>query len=175
MTVRCEARASIDVPADDIDVDTWIFGLSDAEYQACARGHRAAGTFVDEAGRGSINVESIGGNLLIQHYRPTRAERSHVVMHSPTSRIYLLHVVPAKAAVTWTLTTTRTTDTSCRLTCVVEVGLHPVLRALGRLMAVRPLLQRHVDEEVRGFAADIARKLTLHPASAAAATARPSP
>jgi hypothetical protein len=67
---------TLDVPCAEIDLESWLFGLSDAEYQACARGHQAAGVFNDEHGRGMVNVESIGGNLIVQHYRAVRAERS---------------------------------------------------------------------------------------------------
>jgi hypothetical protein len=36
-----------------------------------------------------INVESIGGNLIVQHYRPVRADRDYVEMYSPASRVYV--------------------------------------------------------------------------------------
>ena len=158
MTIERSARATLEVPSTDIDLESWLFGLSDEEYQACARGHRAAGVFTDERGRGSVNVESIGGNLLIQHYRLVRGEPSHVEMFSEASRVYLMHLVPVVGSVRWTLTMTPTTETTSELSCTVEVGLHPVLRVLGSLMAVGTFLQRHVTEETGGFAADIARK-----------------
>jgi hypothetical protein len=157
MTIRRTAHATLEVPSADIDLERWLFELSDEEYQACARGHRAAGVFTDERGRGSVNVESIGGNLLIQHYRLVRGERSHVEMLSAASTVYLLHLIPVVGSVRWTLTVTPETESSS-FTCTVEVGLHPVLRMLGRLMAVGTFLGRHVDEETQGFAADIARK-----------------
>ena len=158
MTLRRTAQATLDVPSTDIDLESWLFGLSDQEYQVCARGHRAAGVFTDENGRGSVNVESIGGNLLIQHYRLVRGERSHVEMFSAASRVYLLHVAPVVGTVRWTLVVTPKTESSSLFTCTVEVGLHPVLRILGTLMAVGTFLKRHVEEETGGFAADIARK-----------------
>lgn len=72
----------------------WLFGLSDEDYQAFARGHHGAGVFNDEHGRGMVNAESIGGNLIVQHYRPVRAGRGDREMHSRASRVYLLHLVP---------------------------------------------------------------------------------
>ena len=46
--------------------------------------------FDDEQGRGMINVESIGGNLIVQHYRCVRAISSvRCEMYSPSSRVYL--------------------------------------------------------------------------------------
>jgi hypothetical protein len=158
VTLRRTANTELDVPCADIDLESWLFGLSDEEYQACARGHRAAGVFTDDHGRGSVNVESIGGNLLIQHYRLVRGERSHVEMFSAASRVYLLHVVPVVGTVRWTLTVTPKTASTSAFTCTVEVALHPVLKALSNLMAAGTFLRQHVDEETRGFAADIARK-----------------
>lgn len=152
------AHATLDAPADAIDLEAWLFGLSDLEYQACAKGHQGAGVFADEQGRGMINVESIGGNLIVQHYRPVRADRGRVEMHSPVSRVYLFHLVPVAAAVRWTLAVTPTDATSSDLACTVDVDLPPVLAFLGRLSLLGYFLARHVDEEARGFAVSIAQK-----------------
>lgn len=165
MTLRRTAHATLDLPSRKVDLDSWLFGLSDEEYQACARGHRAAGVYTDELGRGSINVESIGGNLIIQHYRAVRTDPSDVEMYSAASTVYLLHLVPVAASVRWLLSVTPTTASTSEFTCTVEVQLHPVLRAMGRLMALGTFLKRHVDEETGGFAADITRKCrALHTA-----------
>ena len=118
------ARVPLDVASGDVDLEGWLFGLSDADYQACAKGHRGAGVFTDDLGRGMINVESIGGNLIVQHYRAVHADRGSVEMYSQASRVYLFHVVPVPAGVRWTLQIAPTS----------------------------------VEEEARGFAADIARK-----------------
>ena len=157
-TVHRAARMTLDVPTTEVDLENWLFGLSDEEYQACARGHHAAGVFNDEHGRGMVNVESIGGNLIVQHYRAVRAERTNVEMYSAASRVYLLHLVPVAASVRWTLTATPKTASSSEFTCTVDVDLHPVLRVLSRLMALGTFLKRHVDEETRGFVADVSRK-----------------
>ena len=158
MTMDRTARATLDAPDDEIDLERWLFELSDADYQACARGHRAAGSYTDEHGRGTINVESIGGNLIIQHYRAARTGPSYVEMYSPRSRVYLLHVIPVTASVRWTLTATPVTGSTSELTCTVDVTLRPVLSMLGRLMASGTFLKRHVEEETSGFAADISHK-----------------
>jgi hypothetical protein len=156
--VRRAAQVTLNVPCNEVDLESWLFGLSDEEYQACARGHRAAGVYTDEHGRGSINVESIGGNLIIQHYRPVRTERSQVEMYSASSSVYLLHLVPVAASVCWTLTVTPASTSSSEFTCTVDVQLRPALKAMSRLMALGTFLKRHVEEETGGFAADITRK-----------------
>ena len=165
MSITRTSRVTLDEPVDEIDLEAWLFGLSDADYQACAGGHRGAGVFADEHGRGMLNVESIGGNLIVQHYRCVRAGGSFVEMFSPASRVYLFHLVPVAAAVRWTLEVTPHGQTAADLACTVQVDLPPVLAVLGRLSLLGHFLGRHVDEEARGFAADIARK-DRHPAGA---------
>ena len=158
MVISHTAQVTLDAPSDEIDVEAWLFGLSDLDYQACAKGHRGAGVFADEQGRGMINVESIGGNLIVQHYRSVRAGRSVVEMYSPASRMYLVHLVPVAAAVRWTVGVTPTAATASDFACTVEVDLPPGLGILARLSLLGHFLGRHVDEEARGFAADISRK-----------------
>src|SRR5262245_15219095 len=160
MSVSHTAHVTLNGPSDEIDLEAWLFGLSDADYQACAKGHQGAGVFADEQGRGMINVESIGGNLIVQHYRPVRAGCSSVEMSSRSSRVYLFHLVPVAAAVRWILEVARTARPS-DLACTVEVDLPPVLGVLARLSFLPHFLGRHVDEEAVGFAADISRKATF--------------
>jgi hypothetical protein len=149
---------TLNAPRDEIDVEAWLFGLSDADYQACAKGHQGAGVFTDEQGRGMINIESIGGNLIVQHYRSVHAERGAMEMYSPASRVYLFHLVPVAAGVRWTLEVTPAGADASDLACSVEVHLRPVLGVLARLSFLGHFLTRHVDEEARGFAADITHK-----------------
>ena len=158
MPISHTAHVTLREPAAAIDIEAWLFGLSDGDYQACARGHRGAGVFSDEQGRGMLNVESIGGNLIVQHYRRVRANHSAVEMYSPSSRVYLFHLIPVAAAVRWTLEVTPKTATASDLACTVRVDLPPVLSVLARLGLLGYFLVRHVDEEALGFAADIHRK-----------------
>ena len=158
MTIKHTAYATVDAPNPEIDLENWLFGLSDDEYQACARGHHGAGTFTDEEGRGMVNTESVGGNLIIQHYRVVRAEKSFVEMYSAASRIFLFHLVPVTGAVRWTLTTTPKSATSSTFACSVEVILPPVLAVLARTIVLGLFIRRHCEEETPNFAADIMRK-----------------
>ena len=168
MSISRTSRGTLNEPADEIDLEAWLFGLSDADYQACARGHRGAGVFTDEQGRGMINVESIGGNLIVQHYRLRPS--GPLVRRDVLAREPGLPVPPrprrrrrAMDARGDTAERRRPSD----LACTVEVDLPPVLALLARLSLLGHFLGRHVDEEARGFAADIARKRPApEPASA---------
>ncbi|GAA3604430.1 hypothetical protein GCM10022419_106440 [Nonomuraea rosea] len=158
MTIKHTAYATVDAPSPEIDLENWLLGLSDDEYRACARGHHGAGTYTDEKGRGMVNAESVGGNLIIQHYRVVRAEKSFVEMYSTASRIYLFHLVPVTGAVRWTLTATPQSATSSTFVCSVEVILPRVLAVLARTIVLGLFIRRHCEEETVNFAADIMRK-----------------
>jgi hypothetical protein len=157
MSISHTTHVTVNKPSDEIDLETWLFGLSDADYQACADGHRGAGVFTDEQGRGMINVESIGGHLIVQHYRPVHSERCSVELYSPASRVYLFHLVPVAAGVRWTLEVTPKGAKASEFACTVRVHLRPVLGGLARLSLLGHFLGNHVDEEAQGFAADITR------------------
>lgn len=130
-------------------------GSPTKDYQACAKGHHGAGVYTDEQGRGMVNVESVGGHLIVQHYREIHADRSSVEMYSAASRVYLFHLVPVAAAVQWRLGVTPNGPTASDFTCTVDVTLPAVLQVVARLS----FLRLHVEEEAPGFAADISRKL----------------
>jgi hypothetical protein len=72
-------KVVINAPIEKVDLVDWLFGLPDAEYQRCSPAHIAAGTSRTEDGkRMSINVEMIGGSIVVQHYVEDVAEKHHV-------------------------------------------------------------------------------------------------
>jgi hypothetical protein len=70
--------AIMHVPLEKVNIAEWLLTLPDAEYQRCSHAHIAAGTSATDNGRTmSINVETIGDALIVQHYvievkEPTR-------------------------------------------------------------------------------------------------------
>ncbi len=75
--------AIIDAPIEKIDLPQWAFTLPNHEYQGCSPAHVAAGfTTAPDGRRMSINVEVIGGSLMVQHYVETLGEPHHLVLDS---------------------------------------------------------------------------------------------
>jgi hypothetical protein len=74
----------IHAPVERIHLGKWLTQLTDAEYQACAiPDHRACGWSKNADGDlVSINVEVIGGSLMIQHYVAEVLEPRHCRMVS---------------------------------------------------------------------------------------------
>lgn len=59
----------IKAPLDKVNIADWLFNLPDAEYQRCSHAHIAAGHTTSDDGRPmSINVETIGEALMVQHF-----------------------------------------------------------------------------------------------------------
>lgn len=81
--VESSFTATINVPIDKIDIPAWCFSLSEAEYQGCSPAHIAAGfTTAPDGRRMSINVEVIGGSLMVQHYVETLGRKDHLILES---------------------------------------------------------------------------------------------
>jgi hypothetical protein len=86
--VDSSVTAIINAPIEKIDIPTWCFNLSEREYQGCSPAHIAAGfTTAPDGKRMSINVETIGGSLMVQHYVETLGERNHLILDS-TSDVF---------------------------------------------------------------------------------------
>ena len=80
--------AIINAPIDRIDIPNWCFNLSEREYQGCSPAHIAAGfTTTPDGKRMSINVEIIGGSLMVQHYVETLGRKDHLILDS-TSDVF---------------------------------------------------------------------------------------
>jgi hypothetical protein len=57
MSISHTCRVPLNEPSEEIDLRAWLFGVSDADYPACAKGHQGAGVFTDEQGPGMINAK----------------------------------------------------------------------------------------------------------------------
>lgn len=114
--VQSEKTATIHAPVDTVDIADWLLHLPDAEYQRCAPpDHIAAGATTTDDGRPmSINVEEIGGTLMVQHYVAEVHEPHHCRMVSLSDVR-----VPGgwtKIQVIWDLSVTSLGSASCRYT-----------------------------------------------------------
>ncbi len=107
--------AIINAPIGKVDIPAWCFNLREHEYQGCSSAHVAAGfTTAPDGKRMSINVEVIGGSLMVQHYIETLGRKDHLILDSdsdvftPTGRTSI-HV-------TWELSVTDIGGEKCEFT-----------------------------------------------------------
>src|SRR5215510_14522872 len=114
--VESKKIATIHAPVERVDIAAWLLHLPDAEYQRCAPpDHLAAGSTTTDDGRPmSINVEVIGGTLMVQHYVAEVYEPHHCRMVSLSDV-----QTPGgwtKIHVIWDLSVTAVDSASCQYT-----------------------------------------------------------
>lgn len=157
--MKASSETVVDLPVERIDLPAWLKILSDRDYQACSPGHRAAGTFYENGVFGSVNVESVGGHLLVHHYLAEDATPARIVMRSRDTRVYVMHTAPATIEVIWTVEVQQNDGGSALFRCTVEVRMPALLGILSTLALLPLFLRQHVRGETPLFAADLTRKV----------------
>ena len=163
--VQSSFSAIIAAPVEKVDIPAWCFSLPDEEYQACSPAHVAAGaTTAADGRRMSINVENIGGSLVIQHYVEEIGQPDHLRLVSrsdlftPTGR--------TKIDVVWDLSVRKIDDARCELTNFVQSSAPPdMLDFLGKQAIPvdvfragrKPIAEAHNRQETPLFAKSIER------------------
>ena len=168
--VESSCSAIIEAPIEKVDIPAWCFSLPDSEYQDCSPAHYAAGaTTAADGRRMSINVENIGGSLIVQHYVEEIGEPGHLRLVSrsdlftPTGR--------TKIDVIWDLRVRKLDDGSCEFTNTVHSSAPPeMLEFLAKQglafdvfsAARRPNSEAHNRQETPLFAKSIERHALAH-------------
>jgi hypothetical protein len=157
--------AIMHVPLERVNIADWLLTLPDAEYQRCSHAHIAAGTFTTDAGRTmSINVETIGDALIVQHYVAEVKEAALCRMVSISDAISKNG--RTKVKVEWTLSARKIDDQTTEYTnhihasatgefiaLIQEHGITLEQAAAARQQAS----DAHNREETPNFAASIER------------------
>ncbi|MDG1987126.1 MAG: hypothetical protein P8J18_04050 [Halieaceae bacterium] len=150
----CEAP--INAPKEVFNLHEWVFNLSDKDYQTTARGHIAAGSSIHVDGtQTSINVESVGGNLLVQHYVAETAEPDYVKMVS-FSDLWLMKLIHVVVRVTWEMRLISVSDDKCKFQNTVLVE-HPsfIMQIMSALALGAFFVRKHNEEETPLFAKNL--------------------
>ena len=113
--VQSSFSATINAPMEKVDIPSWCFTLPESEYQSCSPAHVSAGsTTAPDGRRMSINVEVLGGSMIVQHYVEEIGQPDHLRLVStsdvftPTGR--------TKIGVIWDLAVRRIDDKTCEFT-----------------------------------------------------------
>lgn len=157
--------ATINAPLDLIDIPTWCFTLSEKEYQECSPAHVAAGfTTAPDGRRMSINVEVIGGSLMVQHYIEKLGRKDHLILESisdiftPTGRTTI--------QILWELSVKAIDDHTCEFTNHVRSTATDEFKAFLDRQGIpfdvfraqrQPMSIAHNQNETPLFAASIER------------------
>lgn len=163
--VESSFSSTIKAPIETVDIPSWCFNLPESEYQACSPAHCSAGaTTSPEGKRMSINVEIIGGSLMVQHYVEEIGEPHHLKFVSnsdiftPSGRTTI--------RVIWDLSVKRIDDKTCEFNNRVHSSATPeLLDFLGKQgipwevfkTARKPISEAHNRQETPFFAKSIER------------------
>lgn len=151
-------EVSMPLAAGDVHLDGWLFNLSENDYKACARGHRAMGTNGGARFNGMVNVEAMAGALIIQHNRTELLEANHVRLFSKRSRAYLMHLVPFHLQVGWEMQVSGVSASESVLRCTIDVRNPSWVRFIGWFNGTNYWIRKHLIEETQGFARDLSHK-----------------
>ena len=152
--VVCEAP--INAPKDAFNLHDWVFSLSDKDYQSTSRAHIAAGTSIHTDGtQTSVNVESVGGNLLVQHYVAEIKQPDYVKMVSQ-SDLWMLKLIHVVVKVTWEMRLISVSENECKFQNTVLVE-HPnfIMKILSALALGGYFVRKHNEEETPLFAQNL--------------------
>ena len=153
----CEAP--IKAPKEAFNLHDWVFTLSDKDYQTTARGHIGAGSSIHTDGtQTSVNVESVGGNLLVQHYVAEVKEPDYVKMVSLTD-LYLAPFISFVIKVTWEMRLIAVSDNECKFQNTVLVE-HPnfIMKIFSALALTGYFVRKHNEEETPLFAQNLYKR-----------------
>ena len=153
----CEAP--IKAPKEAFNLHDWVFTLSDKDYQTTARGHIGAGSSIHTDGtKTSVNVESVGGGLLVQHYVAEVKEPDHVKMVS-LSDVYITSFIRLVMKVTWEMRLISVSDNECKFQNTVLVE-HPnfIMKILSALALTGYFVRKHNEEETLLFAQNLYKR-----------------
>ncbi len=116
--------AIINAPIEKVNIADWLLNLPDAEYQRCSVHHIAAGSTTTYDGQPmSINVETIGDALVIQHYIATEHRPDYCRMLSISDT--LTAHGQSKVQVLWELKAERIDEKSTRYTNSIHASATP--------------------------------------------------
>lgn len=163
--VHSSFSATIYAPFEKVDIPSWCFTLPESEYQSCSPAHCSAGaTTAPDGRRMSINVEILGGSLMVQHYVEEIGHADHLRLVSksdvftPSGRTQI--------GVIWDLSVRKIDDKACEFINTVHSSATPELMDfLGKQgipwevfqSARKPISEAHNRQETPLFAKSIER------------------
>ncbi len=148
----------INIPADNIDMYKWLRELTDIEYQSFSKGHQAMGHLNEGEFGGMINVEIVGGLLLVQHYSIKDKSKSHVNSYSSQTKAYLMGFIPIRIEVSWSLRVLDISNQKSKFICEVGVLIPSKILSFISNPILSFFLNRHIKEEGILFVKDIENK-----------------
>ncbi|TCR97851.1 hypothetical protein [Rhizobium sp. BK418] len=168
--IDVKSSAIVNAPIEKVDIPSWCFGLTEEEYMGCSPAHVAAGsTKTPDGKRVCINVETIGGSLMVQHFVETLSQKDHLVLNSDSD--VFTPYGRTTVHVQWELTVKKVSEDRCELTTHVQSFATDEMLGLLNRQGIPfdlfrsqnlPIGIAHNEQETPRFAASIARAALRH-------------
>lgn len=121
---QSEVRAIINAPIEKVDIGDWLLNLPDAEYQRCSTKHiGAAMSSTFEGQPVSLNVETIGEALMVQHYVALVHQPDYCRMLSISDAITAAG--RTKVQVLWEFRATKIDENTCAYSNAIHATATP--------------------------------------------------
>ena len=163
---QSEVKAIINAPIEKVNIADWLLNLPDAEYQRCSTKHIGAAISSTFDGQPvSLNVETIGDALMVQHYVALVHEPDYCRMLSISDAI--TSTGRTKVQVLWELRAKKIDDHTCEYINTIHATATPEFFefinehqvSLEKAHAARQLASdEHNREETPLFAKSIENK-----------------
>ncbi|PBJ05451.1 hypothetical protein [Flavobacterium sp. ACN6] len=158
--------AVINAPIEKVNIADWLLNLPDAEYQRCSTQHIGAGiTSTYNGVPMSINVETIGDALMVQHYEAKVHRPDYCRMLSISDSI--TQNGRTKVQVLWELKVTKIDENTCLYTNEIHAAATPEMLVYlkehgidlaGAAASRQAASDAHNREETPNFAKSIENK-----------------
>lgn len=161
--MRASRAFQVNLPIERIDMYRWVTEMTSDDYASFTPAHKAMGSFFDGSRFFMVNVECIGGDMLVQHYELIEHSKSHVRFYSRRTEGYVFRWFPVTFSVPWEMTLRSISSSSCELACTIGADFRSsLLRAVAWVGGLGSLfLRRHLAAEGFAFARNIERKFAL--------------
>ncbi len=121
---RSVVSAIIHAPIEKVNIADWLLNLPDEEYQRCSTHHIGAGVTSTYDGQPmSINVETIGDAMMIQHYVAMVHQPDYCRMLSVSDAITANG--RTRVQVLWELKAKKIDDNTCEYTNEIHATATP--------------------------------------------------
>jgi hypothetical protein len=157
-SVDVKGEAPIALALKHINLHDWLLNaFSTLDYRASAKGHWAMGSSVNHKNQPMlINVESVGGHLMVQNYVITVSTKEHLQFVSEASDLWLFHLIHMYVRVTTDIKVIATNQENSLLVCHILSQIpNPIFGFLSRLDLSQYFSKKHCKEETDSFAANL--------------------
>jgi len=163
---------AINLSIEKIDMYRWVTEMTPEDYVSFSPGHKAMGSFFRGHEFLMTNVEYIGTDMFVQHYRLVEHGKSDVKFHSAETEGYLYRWFPVSVGVRWEMALRPTAAGSCELQCTIGADFPSKLLAVAAQINGLGgyFIKRHLSVEGVAFAKDIERKFASQPGDVARPT-----